>query len=205
MTLLAALDVMLHRYACEDEVIVGTNVANRRSSQVEGLIGLFVNNLALRVDLTGNPSFSELLARVRRVCLEAYSNQDVPFERLVDELRVERTLSYNPIFQVLFVLNETAPRKQQLGELSLEPAALDNGTTPFDFTLNLIEVDQGLSGAAIYATDLFNDSTIIRMLEQYRTILEEVAVDPETRIADILLNRTEDAQRLISAFNDPLE
>ena len=122
MTLLAAFKVLLHRYTSQDDLVVGTPIANRNRLETEGLIGFFVNALVLRTDLSGNPSFRELLRRVREVCLAAYGHQDLPFERLVEELHLERDLSRNPLFQVMFVLHNTRCETMELPGLTLSPS-----------------------------------------------------------------------------------
>ena len=121
MTLLAAFKILLHRYTSQDDIVVGTPIANRNHTEIEGLIGFFVNTLALRTDLSGNPSFRQLLRRVREVCLAAYSHQDLPFEKLVEELHLERDLSRNPIFQVMFVHHNALVETVELPGLTVSP------------------------------------------------------------------------------------
>ena len=135
MTFLAAFKVLLHRYTSQDDLIVGTPIANRNRLETEGLIGFFVNTLVLRTDLSGNPSFRELLRRVREVCLGAYGHQDLPFDRLVEELHLERDLSRNPLFQVMFVLQSASQRAVGAAGIDLEPCRGDSETAHFDLTL----------------------------------------------------------------------
>ena len=185
MTLLAAFQILLHRYTGQDDLVVGTPIANRNRLEVEGLIGFFVNTLVLRTDLSDNPSFSELLRRVRNICLGAYAHQDLPFERLVEELRPEPDLSRNPLFQVMFVLQNAAPRELALPGMSLKPVEIDTGTTHFDLTLHVADADQGLVGTLAYNPDLFEAVTISRMLAYFSGLLETVATTPERRLSEL--------------------
>lgn len=155
MAMLAAFKVLLYRYTSQDDLIVGTPIANRNRVETEGLIGFFVNALVLRTDLSGNPSFRELLRRVRQVCLGAYSHQDLPFDRLVEELHLKRDLSRNPLFQVMFVLLNAPLRPLELPGLTLGPVEGDNETVYFDLTLQILDTEQGLTAAFVYNTDLF--------------------------------------------------
>jgi len=155
MAMLAAFKVLLYRYTSQDDLIVGTPIANRNRVETEGLIGFFVNALVLRTDLSGNPSFRELLRRVRQVCLGAYSHQDLPFDRLVEELHLKRDLSRNPLFQVTFVLLNAPLRPLELPGLTLGPVEGDNETAHFDLTLQILDTEQGLTAAFVYNTDLF--------------------------------------------------
>src|SRR5581483_8215870 len=155
MTLLAAFQVLLARSSNQKEIIVGTPIANRPQEELEGLIGFFVNTLVLRTDMSGNPSFRELLKRVKEVTLGAYAHQDVPFEQLVGILLQERDLSRSPLFQVMFVLQNVAIEDFQLPGLVLRPMATEHATAKFDLTLTMMEIDQGLVGTLEYNTDLF--------------------------------------------------
>ena len=172
MTVLAAFKILLHRYTRQDDIVVGTPIANRNRREIEGLIGFFVNTLVLRTDLSGDPSFRELLRRVREVCLGAYAHQDLPFEKLVEELHVERDLSRNPLFQVMFVLQNGLPRAVELPGLTLSPVEGNSETAHFDLTLQIVDAEQGLTAAFVYNTDLFEAATIARMLRTFQTLLE---------------------------------
>ncbi len=145
MTLLAAFKILLHRYTDQDDLIVGTPIANRNRLEIEGLIGFFVNTLVMRTDLSGNPTFRELSRRVREVCLGAYAHQDLPFERLVEELHLERNLGRNPLFQVMFVLQNASLQTIGLPGLTLSPVEIDSGTAHFDLTLHIADTEQGLT------------------------------------------------------------
>ena len=163
MTLLAAFQLLLHRYTDQDDIVVGALIANRNRVETEGLIGFFVNTLVLRTDLSGNPSFRELLDRVREVALGAYSHQDLPFEKLLEALQPPRDLSRTPLFQVLFVLQNTPRQPPELLGLSVDPLEIAPETANFDVCLNLSETPEGLRGWLEYSTDLFDAATIARM------------------------------------------
>ena len=177
-TLLAAFNALLYRYTGQDDLVVGTPIAGRRRAELEGLIGFFLNTLALRTDLTGNPSFEELLGRVRRTTTAAYSNQDVPFERLVEALALERDLSRTPLFQVMFVLQNFPMGPVELPGLHLEPLEGVHLTAKMDLHVHLYEVEEGLRCTFDYSTDLFEAETIERMLGHYQQLLELVVADP---------------------------
>lgn len=183
MVLLAAFNVLLSRYSGQKDIAVGSPIAGRNRTEIEDLVGFFVNALVLRSDLDGDPTFSELLARVREICLSAYAHQDLPFEMLVDELQVERSLGHSPIFQVVFVL-QNAPRKSlELKRLTAEYLPIESNTAKFDLTLTMQEAPAGLQTWMEYNTDLFDASTIQRMLGHLNTLLEGVAAAPEQRIS----------------------
>jgi non-ribosomal peptide synthetase component F len=202
MTLLAAFKTLLYRYTGQEDVIVGSPIANRNRAEVEGLIGFFVNTLVLRSDLGGTPSFRELLSRVRKVALEAYDHQDMPFERLVEELQPERDLSYNPLFQVMFVFQNAAMPGWEFSELTLSPLEVDNKTTKLDLTLSLTETEQELIGTFTYNTDLFDDATIARMVGHLHTLLEEVIADPNKCICELPILTEAERYQLLMKCNE---
>ena len=146
MTLLAAFQTLLHRYTGQDDIAVGSPIANRNRHEIESLIGFFVNTLVMRSDLSGNPPFRELLARVREVALGAYAHQDLPFEKLVEELQPERTLSHSPLFQVMFVLQNAPSRDLEVLGLSLDFMPIESRTAKFDLLLSMSENACGLKG-----------------------------------------------------------
>jgi hypothetical protein len=185
MTLLAALKVLLHRYSGQDDIVVGTAIAGRNRQELENLIGFFVNTLALRTDLSGTPSFSQLLSRVREICLKAYAHQDLPFEKLVAELQVQRDMSRHPLFQVMLVLQPPALQDMHLPGLTINELAVTQETAKFDLTLSLEEHPDGLTGTIEYSTDLFNAGTITRLAGHFQTLLEAVVEQPETAIAEL--------------------
>jgi amino acid adenylation domain-containing protein len=204
MTLLAAFKVLLQCYTRQDDLVVGTPVANRNRLEIEGLIGFFVNALVLRTDLSGNPSFRELVRRVRKVCVDAYAHQDLPFERLVEELHIERDLSRNPLFQVMFVLQNAPLRAVELPGLSLNPVIADAGTTHFDLTLHIVDSEQGLVGTVAYNTDLFDADTITRMLGHFQTLLEAIIKDPDQRLSNLSLLTDAERQQVFVGRNEIL-
>ncbi|HEV2706445.1 MAG TPA: condensation domain-containing protein, partial [Pyrinomonadaceae bacterium] len=192
MTLLAAFKTLLQRYASQDDIVVGADVANRTRLETEGLIGFFVNMLVLRTDLSGDPSFSELLARVREVTLGAYAHQDVPFAMLVDELRVERELSRNPLFQVVFVLQNAPLKELELPSVKLAPFEFEVKTTPFDLVFSLSETADGLNGSLTYSTELFEAETIGRMARHYLNVLEGIVADASQPLSSLRILRSDE-------------
>jgi amino acid adenylation domain-containing protein len=202
MTLLAGFQSLLARYSGQNDIVVGAPIANRNRAEVEGLIGFFANTLALRTDLSDNPSFRDLLDRVRDTALGAYAHQDMPFERLVEELRPERSLSYNPLFQVLFSLQNAPRRSFELRGLQLQPLpGVVGSTAKFDLSFFLLEAASGFTVRAEYNTDLFDASTISRMLRHYEVLLEGALASPELRISQLPLLTSEERQLLLSGWN----
>ncbi|HEY0737635.1 MAG TPA: amino acid adenylation domain-containing protein, partial [Herpetosiphonaceae bacterium] len=171
MTLLAAWQVLLSRYSGQNDIAVGTAIAGRTHAETEGLIGFFVNTLVLRADLAGNPTFSELLGRVRAVCLGAYAHQDLPFEQVVEELQPARDLSRHPLFQVMFTLQNALVAPLELPDLKVDPFVVDHGLVKFDLSLEFEETASGLAGMLAYNTDLFTVATIERMLGHLAMLL----------------------------------
>jgi non-ribosomal peptide synthetase component F len=182
MTLLAAFQTLLHFYTNQNDIIVGTDVANRNRAETENLIGFFVNQLVLRTDLSGNPTFRELLKRVREVTLGAYEHQDLPFDKLVEVLKQERNLSHTPLFQVKIVLQNAPMPPLELLNLTLSILKFETGTAKFDLLLNVVDTKQGLVGFLEYNTDLFDSSTITRMLKHWEMLLDDVVTQPNNRL-----------------------
>jgi amino acid adenylation domain-containing protein len=202
MTLLAAWKVLLSRYTDRTDIVVGTPVANRRQPELEGLIGFFVNTLVLRTDLSGDPTFRELLARVRETALDAYAHQDVPFERLVEELQPQRSLSHTPLFQVLFAL-QNAPREVlKLPGLRLSQQAAELDTAKFDLSLTFAEGEGGTRGHLAYSTELFDEPTIRRLASHYVTLLRAAVSEPERRISELSLLSDDERRQILFDFND---
>ncbi len=203
MTLFAAFQTLLFRYTDQDDIVVGVPIANRNRPELENLIGFFVNTLPLRVDLSGNPTFAQLISRVRQVALEAYAHQDVPLERIVEALGVERDLSHNPLFQVLFVMQNMAlPVIQRAGIQIALGEEVDTGTAKFDM---ILLVDFPATGPALtieYNTDLFDATTIARLLGHFQTLLEHIALDPQQSLADLPLLTAADQRQLLHTWND---
>ncbi|HKV08764.1 MAG TPA: amino acid adenylation domain-containing protein, partial [Thermoanaerobaculia bacterium] len=205
MTLLAAFDVLLSRLTGQTDVPVGTPVAGRSRGEVEGLIGLFLNTLVLREDLAGDPSFQDLLARVRGTALDAFAHQDLPFERLVEDLQPRRMLNQTPLFQVMLVLQNAPAGELGAGELTLAPVATATPTARFDLTLILWTAPDGLHASAEYRSDLFEGATIERWLGHFRTLLEAVVADPGRRISDLPLLTPAEREQIVSTWNDTAE
>src|SRR5215217_577705 len=195
MMMLAAFQVLLHKYSGQEDVVIGTPIAGRNRREVEGLIGFFVNTLALRTRLSGNPSFRELLQRVREVCLGAYAHQDLPFERLVEELQPERSLSHNPVFQVMFELERSAARAES-------DWALNGGETAiFDLVLSMRETGAQIEGGIEYSTDLFTPETIVRMTEHLRELLQQIVATPQLTLSQFTLPTTSEHRLLLSEWS----
>jgi amino acid adenylation domain-containing protein len=201
MTLLAGLKVLLLRYTGQDDILIGSPIANRTHSETEDLIGFFVNTLVLRTDLGGNPPFKELLGRVKDVSLNAYVHQHMPFERLVEELHPERDMSRNPIFQVMFALQNAPTEPMQLKGLKLAVMEVDTGATPFDFMLLLTEEGEGLKGSFEYNTDLFEASTIKRLIQHFCRLMEGVVTNPQTPIGSLPLLSDQERRQLLVEWN----
>jgi amino acid adenylation domain-containing protein len=202
MLLLAAWQTFLMRYTGQEDVVVGSPVAGRTRAETEGLIGFFVNTLVLRTDLSGDPTFRELLKRVREVCLGAYAHQEVPFEKVVEELAPERSLSRNPLFQIEFIL-QNAPREAlELSGVSLSPFRTFGATAQFDLTLGMSDDGGEIGGTIGYSTDLYDAATIRQMLGHFRTLLGGIASDPRRRLSSLPLLEEAERQRLLVSWND---
>lgn len=202
MVLLAAFQILLWRYSGQEDICVGTPIANRRRVELEGLIGFLVNTIVLRADLSGKPSFTAFLRRVREAALGAQAHQDLPFERLVEELQPAREMGRSPLFQVMFVLQNAPTRELTLPGLRVEPLALESGTTKFDLTLTLAETDEGMSGSIEYSTALFSAPTIERMAGHYLGLLEGIVARPEARIDDLPMVDEAERHRMLVEWND---
>ncbi len=201
MGLLAVFKTLVHRYSGMEDIIIGCPIANRNRTDIEGLIGCFLNTLALRTDLSGNPSFRELLSRVREVSLGAFANQDVPFEKLLEEIRPEREIHRTPIFQVMFVLQNTPMVPIDLPGLTIIPMEADTGTTKFDLNLHAVEREDGILAFLQYNADLFDSATIKQMLGSYSTLIENIASDPDRKISDYQLLTAAERNQLKSRHN----
>ncbi len=202
MTLLAAFNVLLARYSGQEQIVVGTPIANRTRVETEGLIGFFVNTLALRTDLSGDPTFAELLRRVREAALGAYAHQDMPFEKLVEELQPTRELNRQPLFQVMFVLQNVISETLELPDLSLSPLEVEGGAAQFDLTLTVSETDASFAASIEYNADLFDETTIARMARHFETLLRSAAADPSRRVAELPLMDEAESGRLLVEWND---
>jgi amino acid adenylation domain-containing protein len=202
MLLLAAFQVLLYRYSGQSDIAVGSPIANRTQAGTDGLIGFFVNTLVLRANLTSDFTFRKLLGQVRQVTLEAFAHQDLPFEKLVEELHPERDLSRNPLFQVMFALQNAPLPPLELPGLTLKPWDLDTGTVRVDLEFHLGEGPEGLHGLIAYSTDLFQAETIASMSGHYRTLLEGIVTNPDRRIWDLPLLPEDERRRLLVEWNE---
>src|SRR5581483_11864990 len=198
MALLAAFQLLLHRYTEQSTIIVGSPVSGRVHQELEQLLGCFVNTIAIRTELAGNPLFLELLARVRNSTLEAYSYQDIPFEKLVESLHLERRQNSSPIFQVMFSYERIETQSIGLDKLVLHPVAIDTGTAKFALTLFVVEIENGLTTTVEYNTDLFAPATISRLLQHFQRILAIMLTHPEQHIRDFSLLSPQEMALLVS-------
>jgi amino acid adenylation domain-containing protein len=202
MTLLAAFQILLFRHTGQDDVVVGTPVANRTDFQLEGLIGFFVNTLVMRNRVSAGKTFRETLEQVRDMCIGAYEHQDLPFEKLVEELRPERTLSHNAIFQIVFQL-QTAPMEDlDLAGLRIEKMKIEGGMAKLDLAVNIKENPEGLLANFRYNSALFDRTTIARLSEHYVHLLESIVEDPQARVSELGLLRKEERAELLHEWND---
>ncbi len=197
MALLAAFQGLLWRYTGQEDIAIGTPVAGRNRSELEGLIGFFVNTLVLRIDLSNDPSFSELLRRVRKAVLEALEHQEVPFERLVEALQPQRHLSVTPLFQVMFALQSLQPQSFHLPGLTLSPVQLERRTSIFDLNLDITEHENGLIAALDYNTDLFYRETVERLLAHLEVLLRTAVTAPQTRLSDLPMLTEPERKRVL--------
>jgi len=201
MTLLAAFGALIHRYTGQTDIVVGAPIAGRTRREVEGLIGFFANTLLFRADLGGEPTFRELLARVKEVALGAYDHQDLPFERLVEKAQPERNLSYNPLFQVMFGLENTPREIREQSGLVFDTALFDSGASIVDLSITIMDTPQGTQAQAEYSTDLFDRGTIARLLGHYRTLLEAVARDRQTPVSQLPILTEGESRILLVEWN----
>ncbi|HEX8149639.1 MAG TPA: amino acid adenylation domain-containing protein [Pyrinomonadaceae bacterium] len=202
MTLLAAFKTLLYRYTGQADILVGTPIANRNHCDVEGLLGVFVNTLVLRTKLSGRLSFRELLGSVRDTCLGAYAHQDLPFERLVEELRPERDPRHTPIFQTMFVLQNIPRGPREASAWSPMGLAMESGSAQFDLGLNVEDRGRELVGAFEYSTDIFEHATITRLVENFETLLRAVVADPGERVAYLPLLAPGSRRLVLRDWND---
>ena len=202
ITLLAAFQVLLQRYTGQKDICVGVPIAGRARVETETLIGPFINTLVMRTNLSGNPSFKELLGRVRQVAFDAYANQDYPFEKLVEKLQPKRDLSYSPLFQVLFNFRNVPDKPAKMAEISLEPVAIEQTTAQFDLTLEIAETSDGLTTEFIYNTDLFEEKFIKRMFSHLQVLLQGITTDPEMNINSLPLLTDPERHQLLLEWND---
>ncbi|MDQ4124733.1 MAG: amino acid adenylation domain-containing protein, partial [Actinomycetota bacterium] len=199
---LAAFTTLLHRYTGATDIVVGTPIAGRNRSEIEGLIGFFVNTLVMRTDLSGDPSFAELMERVRDVALGAYAHQDLPFEKLVEEMKPPRDLSHAPLFQVAFGFQNTPAPEFELTGLRIDLPDLEDKSAKFDLTLDMVETDEGLAGSLNYATALFDPATMGELLAHFETLLRSVVAEPRNRLSELRMLTDEGRDLVVRRFND---
>ncbi|HEY9500237.1 MAG TPA: condensation domain-containing protein, partial [Pyrinomonadaceae bacterium] len=202
MTLLAAFQTLLWRYSNQDDIVVGSPIAGRNRVEIEDLIGFFVNTLVLRANFSGNPTFRALLDQVKETALGAYAHQDLPFEKLVEELQPERDLGRNPLFQVMFQFQNTRPPDPNLNGLSTTRVSIPTETAKFDLMLLVREQDDALLSLLEYNADLFDGETIERMLGTYATLLESIVANPNAHVADLPLMTMAQRKQVLIEWND---
>ena len=202
MTMLAGFNVLLSRYTGSEDIVTGTPIANRTRVELEDLIGFFVNTLVLRTDLSGGPTFLEVLGRVRETAIGAYSHQDLPFEKLVEEMQPRRNLSHAPLFQVMFALQNAPGSFLSLPYMTVERVEVENRTSKFDLILFIINSKEGLRGSINYNTDLFHAETIQRMLGHYEVLLKSIIDDPAIDISELNILTESEEHQLLYEWND---
>jgi len=205
MILEATFNLLLSRYSAQQDILVGTPIANRNRLELEPVFGFFANTLVLRTDLSGNPTFAELLLRVKEMALAAYAHQDMPFEKLVEELRPERDLSHSPLFQVMFVLQNTPVQQFKLSGLTLAHFPVEDATAKFELWLSLSDSGDELSGVIEYSTDLFEAGTIERMAGHFLALLEEAATAPQRSISEFGMLTSGERYQLLVEWNSTNE
>jgi len=201
MALLAAWGLLLGRWSGQEDLVIGTPIAGRKRTELEPLIGLFVNTLALRLDLSAQPTFRELVQRVREVALGAYTHQEFPFEKVVEALAPARDLSHQPLFQVMFILQNTPALLPTLTDLDVELTPIDNRTAKFDLTLELFETQDGLQGWLEYNTALFDTVTIKQQIQQFQQILETILAQPDQSVHDVSLLNADQREQILVHWN----
>jgi amino acid adenylation domain-containing protein len=200
MLLLAAFKTLLYRYTGQEDIIVGSPIANRNHEKLKGLIGFFVNTLVLRSNLAGNPHFLEFLSQIRQVALEAYAHQDLPFDRLVEALQPERDLSYTPLFQVMFAMQD-APELEEIPGLSLSEFKVEPQIAQFDLSVCIENKPEKLIATFEYNTDLFADGMIKQMLEHFQNLLAVIAIAPESRLSELSILSEVEKNQLLWEWN----
>jgi non-ribosomal peptide synthase protein (TIGR01720 family) len=208
MLLLAAFKLLLHRYCQQDEIVLGVPSANRNHQQIQSLIGFFVNTLVLRTDLSGNPTFTTLLERIRTTAAEAFEHQEIPFAKVVEALQIERDLSHNPLVQVMFQVQNEAYQLQndsqldlQIPDLEIQQTWVETGATKFDLTCHIVERSQGLLVVMEYCTDLFHQQTITRMIQHLRVLLAAIVENPSRKISEIPILTPQEQHQILVEWN----
>ena len=201
MTLFAAFNTLLYRYSGQEDILVGSPIANRNRDEIEGLIGFFVNTLVLRTQMEGDPSFRELVGRVREMALEAYAHQDLPFEKLVEDLQPDRSPSYPPIFQVLFVLQNASKEKVEIPSLKVSRIPVQSGTVQFDLVFSVMETAEGLKCSFDYNSDLFESRTISQNINSFKSLVKAIIENPDQSIGKMQILSDSEEQSLLQQSN----
>jgi non-ribosomal peptide synthetase component F len=203
MTLLAAFNVLLFRYSGQKDICVGSPISNRTHEELEALIGFFVNTLALRNEVDSSKSFVDLLQQVKTTTIEGYTNQDVPFEKVVEAIMKERDMGRSPLFQVMFVLQNAQDSSAiQLGDLNVVPESFANTTSKFDLSLQITHSVNGSQGSIEYCTDLFREETIVQMITHFKTLLISIVNNPQQAIGSLPMLNQQETNQLLVDFND---
>ncbi len=202
MTLLAAFDVLLSHYSSQEDIAVGSPIANRNRKEIENLIGFFVNTLVMRTDLTGNPTFLKLIDRVKKTALDAYANQDLPFEHIVKEIHPAREMDRNPLIQIIFLLQKSQGFASNSDDLGASKIGLRIQTVRSDMEVFLQETSDALCGYVAYSTDLFRPDTIFRMVNHYTNLLNEIANNPESRISELSMCSEDENYKILIEWNN---
>jgi non-ribosomal peptide synthetase component F len=201
MTVLAAFQVLLYRYTSQEDMVIGMPIGNRNRTEIEGLIGFFINTLVLRTDMSGDPTFQQLLQRVREVTLAAYAHQDLPFEKLVDEFQPRRDPSRNPLFQVAFTFQNASNEQLKLDGLRSSYLPVENLNSKFDLTVIAQDLQQGLYISFQYSTDLFAPTTIVQMQKYFEQLLYSILAQPKARLSQLEMFSEEESL----LFEKPIE
>jgi len=201
MTMLAAFQTLLSRYTGQNDISVGTPIANRNQVEIEGIIGFFVNTLVMRTVIPGDSTFRELLSKVRDVALGAYAHQDIPFEMLIEELQPQRDLSHTPLFQVMFVFQNAPVQTFNLTDVTIRPVEAESGTAKFDLSIILNETPEGMAVSFEFNTDLFDESTIERMFHNFEVMLEGIAADPDQLVYNLPILTDQQKQQMLVKWN----
>lgn len=201
MVLLTAFNVLLYKYTNQEDILVGSPIANRHRTELEGLIGYFANTLVIRTELGGDPTFSNIVEQVRETTLGAYDHQDLPFERIVEELNLKRDMSYTPLFQVSFALQNAPMPAIKSNEITIEPLKIESGTSKFDLWLSMVEVDAYLQGTLEYSIDLFKPETIKHMVTHFKEVLNSIAENPTRKLSEINITTKEEKDKILHVWN----
>lgn len=202
MLLLSVFGLLLNRYTSQEDIVIGCPVASRTIPETQSLIGCFLNNVALRLDLSGNPSFASLLQRVRKRCLEAFAHQNVPFDKVIEALKPERSPSYTPIFQTLFEVQTAGSGNNQLGEAAVTFMEVDSKTSKYDLTVSMVDIAEAIVGYMEYRTDLFHADTMTLLAERYERLLEQIVEQPMWTLSEFKLLRAQEYRMIVQQWND---